>query len=94
MSIFIVKVTPIKLEQIWPKKYVSKKYYYDTLAPEFLNSGADFSRNEKLQNQAENRASDSIIRAPILTISVNFNLILQTPILSQVYDKTPNHELV
>jgi len=71
-SIFIVKLSPIKLEQIWPKKYVSEICWCDNSGPEFLHSGTDFSHVPGWKNSVNSdpRQHHSV---PKLAISRNLN---------------------
>jgi len=69
--ISIVKVSPIKLEQIRPKKYVSKKYCH-------AKSGTDFCQTRSLHRQS--------ISGPDFALPANINFALQTPILSHFHN--------
>jgi len=72
-SIFIVKVSLIKLEQISAQKYVSVIFSSGKFGPRIPPLGHRFLSNQQAKNNTQNRAPDNKIRAPILTVSANFN---------------------
>ena len=76
--ILIVKVTPIKLEQIWPKKYISVLCCHENSATELHTSASDNLRVQGQKNITKIRPPCHPIRRP--------NCTSRNPILSHFHN--------